>query len=329
MFNGAQKLIKNEVFETCVARAGLAPTVHNTQPARWKLDGDVISLFCDTNVGLVVGDPTGRDAALSCGAVLEGMSLALSCYGVAFQASYSGNDVSPGQGLIAVAHLHLEDGPEDPLQALLEQRFTWRGAFKDEPPSLFGWTRPDARMVLDQNSKDWVAQQNDWASHQIMQDIGFRRELVSWMRLRDGHPRLGLDGMERASMMMSKAEARLAPLMLTKLWGALDILGQTKSLTSESQVTSRSPIIALFHRDLNENSVVSGRAYLRMCLEAASLGFAGWPMAALTDHPATNVSLRERFGVPSDRRLIQAIRFGAPTGMAPPRARRPLNEVVR
>ena len=75
--------------------------------------------------------------------------------------------------------------------------------------------------------------------------------------------------------------------------------------------------------------VETGRAYLRMCLEAASLGFAGWPMAALSDHPVTQNEVSARFGIPSDRRLIQAIRFGVATGTAAPRARRPLEEVLR
>lgn len=322
-------MIRNEVFEECVLRAGLAPTVHNTQPARWRRDGEVLSLFCDTNVGLTVGDPTGRDAALSCGAILEGMVLALSAHGVHASAQYTGHNTAAGQGLVAVAHLTLQDGSEDPLHTQLEQRFTWRGAFENEAPALFGWTRADARFVLDKKSKDWFAQHNDWASHQIMQDARFRRELVSWMRLYDRHPRAGLDGMDRRSMLMTRSQARFAPLVLTRFWKVLNLLGMTKGVTSEAEITATTPVIALFHRDIHEDPVVSGRAYLRMCLEAASLGFAGWPMAALTDHPSANAATRERFGISSDRRLIQAIRFGKSTGAQPPRARRPLVEVVR
>lgn len=322
-------MITKDIFEKCVARAGLAPTVHNTQPARWVQDGDVVSLFCDTNVGLQVGDPTGTDAALSCGAVLEAMVLALSAHQIGAQVRYTGHDTAPGQGLIAVAHIALNEGHEDVLHRHLEQRFTWRGAFSRDPAELFGWTRADARLITDQKGKDWLAGQNDWASLQIMQSANFRRELLSWMRLKENHPRAGIDGMDRASLQMSDGEARLAPVLLTKLWRVLHVLGLTKGLTAEAGVTSQTPLIALFHRDINESPVVSGRAYLRMCLEAASLGFAGWPMAALTDHPTTHAGVRGRFGVSSDRRLIQVIRFGKPTRSAPPRARRPVSEVVR
>lgn len=322
-------MISQPIFESCVARAALAPTVHNTQPARWVRDANVLSLFCDTNVGLAAGDPTGRDAALSCGAVLEGMILALSAHGIMAEVGLTGNDTAPGQGLVAVAHLDMAKGAEDGLHAQLEHRFTWRGPFASDPAHLFGWTRSDARLLLDLASRDWLAERNDWASFEIMQDAGFRRELVQWMRLHDKHPRAGLDGMDRASMQMSKGQARFVPFALVRFWQALNAFGITKGLTSEREVTLTAPVIALFHRDIHENCVASGRAYMRLCLEAASLGLAGWPMAALSDHPQTSTQICERFGIGPDRRLVQVIRFGMPTGDAPTRARRPMAEVLR
>lgn len=322
-------MISRDVFETCVTRAALAPTVHNTQPARWVRDENVLSLFCDTNVGLTVCDPTGRDAALSCGAVLEAMMLALSAHQISAEVTLTGKDTAPNQGLVAVAHLKLSDGTKDGLHAQLEHRFTWRAAFAPDPAKLFGWTRPDARFVMDKTGRAWLAERNDWASFQIMQQDGFRKELLNWMRLSDAHPRAGLDGMDRASMQMSATEARMAPFALVTFWRFLNALGLTKGLVSEHNVTLTAPLIALFHVDNSENPVASGRAYLRMCLEACSLGFAGWPMAALSDHPTTNAQVCERFGIAPDRRLVQVIRFGIPTGEATARARRPLSDVIR
>ena len=220
--------LPQDIFECCVARAALAPTVHNTQPARWVHDGGVLSLFCDTDVGLTVGDPTGRDAALSCGTVLEAMMLALSAEGYGAKVYLTGADTAPQQGLVAVAHLTLEAGHEDGLHHQLEERFTWRGAFGADPAELFGWTRADARLVMDVPSRTWLAERNDRASFEIMQDAGFRRELVQWMRLSDRHPRKSLDGMDRASMQMSAFEAFAAPLALVKFWGGCSDLARQK-----------------------------------------------------------------------------------------------------
>lgn len=326
-------MIDRDKFEDCVRRSCLAPTIHNTQPARWVRDGDVLSLFCDTNIGLPAADADGRGAGLSCGAVLEGMALALSAHGIAAQATLTGHATTPGQGLVAVAHLTLSEGPEGGseggLHRQLEHRFTWRGAFAPEPLQLFGWTRPDTRLVMDRDSRAWLAERNDWASGQIMQDGAFRRELVNWMRLRDSHPRAGLDGMDRTALGLTKAQARAVPRIFLRHWAVMSKLGLTKRITQEVAVTLTAPTIALFHRDIHENSVIAGRAYLRLLLEAANLGLAAWPMAALADHPETRTELSQAFGIPSDRRLVQVLRLGLPTGAAPLRARRPLAEVMR
>lgn len=321
-------MIAQDLFESCVARAALAPTVHNTQPARWARDGARLSLLCDTDVGLPAADPEGRDAALSCGAVLEAMMLALSAHGLTASVSLTGSDTPPGSGRVPVAHLHLAPGSPDPLHQQLERRFTWRGAFQTDPVHVAGLARPDTQLIQDQPSRALIAAQNDAASLQIMQDRAFRRELVSWMRLGRRHPRAALDGMSRAAMQMSRAEAFAAPYVLRQLWPLLNCLGVSKAVTAEAQVTLTAPVIALFHSDISENPIETGRAYLRLCLEAAALGLAGWPMAALSDHDKTRHTVVDRFAIAPDRRLIQAIRFGVPTGAPPPPARRPLDEVL-
>lgn len=322
-------MIAMEVLKACVARAGLAPSTHNTQPARWALDTGGATLFCDTECGLPVGDPEGRDAALSCGAALEAMVLALSAEGVGAEVELAEDArFAPGNGLETVAHLRFIDGVEHGLHRQLEHRFTWRGRFDAAPLELYGWTRPDARLVLDDKGRKWLAERNDWASLQIMRDRAFRRELLDWMRLSPGHPRNGVDGMNRDAMNMPGPVAFGTPLVLGPLWPVLDKAGLTAGLTAEAAATLSAPVIALFHRPRGESPVESGRAYLRMCLEAASLGMAGWPMAALSDHPVTNGEICTRFGIAPDRRLVQAIRFGKPTGTAAPRARKPLSEVL-
>lgn len=310
-------MISDALFESCVQRAGLAPSLHNCQPARWLRDGDVLSLFCDTNIGVQVADSDGFFAALSCGAVLEGMVLALSAHSVGVRVSYTGHSAAPGQGLVALAHLTLFKGvEEDKLHAQLEHRFTWRGAFDAAPAQLYGWTRQDTRLVTDQAGKDWIAPLNDAASLRILQNSRFRRELLAWMRLNARHPRAGIDGMDAAALQLTPAQARALPRAFGWMWPLLTLCGKMKGLTSEADVTRDAPVIAIFHRPEDENPVHSGRAYLRLCLEAASLGFAGWPMAALADDPAAKGAVCARFGVPADRRFIQAIRFGTPAAMA-------------
>lgn len=60
-----------------VELAGLAPSVHNSQPWRFAWDGTALELREDRRRALPVLDPSGRELVLSCGAALFNARLAL------------------------------------------------------------------------------------------------------------------------------------------------------------------------------------------------------------------------------------------------------------
>ena len=321
-------MIARQVIDGIVQRATLAPSVHNTQPARWLIGDTAVTVYCDTRVAVPVADPDSFSAGLSCGAAVEAFCLAAAAEGLACAVDDLWT-TEPDAKLRPAAHITLTQAPADhALHDRLEARFTWRGLFDPAPDGLFGWTRADALLVTDQASQDWLAAANDWASWQIMQNRDFRLELLSWMRLTPRHPRSDIDGMNRATMGMSARDARLAGWALGPLWPVLHILGRTQALTAEAVATRSAGVVAVFHRPAGESPITTGRAYLRLWLEATSLGMAGWPMAALADHTATRADICVRYGIASDRRLVQCIRFGRATGPQPPRARRPLDQVL-
>ncbi|SCE72998.1 hypothetical protein GA0070607_0881 [Micromonospora coriariae] len=63
------------------ATAGHAPSVHNTQPWRWRVLPDALELRTVRDRQLAVTDPEGRLLALSCGAALHHARLALAAEG--------------------------------------------------------------------------------------------------------------------------------------------------------------------------------------------------------------------------------------------------------
>lgn len=321
-------MISDVVFRAVVARANLAPSIHNAQPARWRLRGDVIEIAADLAVTLPAVDPSGESIGLSCGAAVEATVVALP-FACEVVDVWDDADVLSWRGHRMVARITVGDAPfEDVMKAQLEQRFTWRGAFAAAPPRLFGWTREDAVFVMDQPTRGWLAAMNDRASLQILRDRAFRRELLSWMRLEAGHARYLYDGLSLAALRMDGRMAKTVRLGFGPLWSALDFFGRTKVMTAEAEVTMTAPIIACFHRPAGESACASGRAYLRMCLEAAHLGLAAWPMAALTDDHAAAADIAARLVIGPERRLVQVLRMGAPVGAQTPRARRPLSELI-
>jgi hypothetical protein len=60
-----------------VATAARAPSVHNTQPWRFRASRDTIDLLADRSRKLPRIDPAGREMLISCGAALFGLRLAI------------------------------------------------------------------------------------------------------------------------------------------------------------------------------------------------------------------------------------------------------------
>lgn len=61
--------------------AGLAPSVHNTQPWRWRVYPDHLDLYADRSRQLELADPAGRLLTISCGAALHHAQVAMAAQG--------------------------------------------------------------------------------------------------------------------------------------------------------------------------------------------------------------------------------------------------------
>jgi hypothetical protein len=61
--------------------AGHAPSIHNTQPWRWRVTGNELDLYLDHSRSLEVTDPESRLAVLSCGAALHHAVVSLAAAG--------------------------------------------------------------------------------------------------------------------------------------------------------------------------------------------------------------------------------------------------------
>lgn len=70
-----------ETVTTALLLAARAPSIHNSQPWRWRVAESALDLFADPGLQLRNVDPDGRDLLLSCGAALQHAVVAFAALG--------------------------------------------------------------------------------------------------------------------------------------------------------------------------------------------------------------------------------------------------------
>lgn len=312
--------------------ANLAPSVHNTQATRWRMEGpDAIGLYLDPARLLSVGDPEGRDAGLSAGAALEATGIVLGTHGLALRAFEPCPVDRDGPSLaLGVLRLGPGEGRRDLLD-LHDRRATWRGGFAPAPAAT-GQALERLAAAMDGVTLvpevAALADLGDAASLGLLRSPPFREELRSWMRLTPRHPGWSRDGLNAEALALGAVEARGAGVVL-RPWpfAALDAIGAAGPLLAERAKTLTAMAILLVHRPVGEPPIDSGRALYGHWLGLTGLGLAAWPLASLADEPTAQAEVVRRYAIPEDRRLVAAFRVGPPRGAAP-KARLPAAELV-
>lgn len=318
-----------------IAEARLAPSVHNVQPARWRLEGeDGLLLFEDLACRLAIGDPTGNDAGISLGAAAEGLRLAATRVGaLPLVEPASLSDAEEGLRPVARYRLAPVAPAPDPLSAHVEARRSWRGKF--EPPSAAdrqaaaALAGDDAAVLTDPDMLAGLARSFDAASFGFLREPGFRGELLSWMRLSRRHPRWSRDGLNAEAMAMGRIEAWGAGLLLGGGFGAFERFGLARPLLAEGSKVAGAAGLVVFHRPSDEPPFESGSHFYRLWLKLEGAGFGAAVLAALADCPVTAEQVAELAGIPAGHRVVSAFRIGRrPAGAVAGRARRPIEEVL-
>ena len=74
-------MVATDVIKAALLLACRAPSLHNSQPWRWVADGGAVRLFVDPNRVMYSADRRGREAIISCGAVLDHFRIAMAVAG--------------------------------------------------------------------------------------------------------------------------------------------------------------------------------------------------------------------------------------------------------
>src|SRR4051812_21288124 len=91
---------------------GYAPSIHNTQPWRWRVIGSSLELIAQRDRQLSVTDPAGRLLTISCGAALHHVRISLAVEGWSAHVERLPETVEPDLLARITLAEHAPSGPE-------------------------------------------------------------------------------------------------------------------------------------------------------------------------------------------------------------------------
>jgi hypothetical protein len=182
-----------EALVDAATTAGYAPSIHNTQPWRWRLTGNTLDLHLVRSRIMRTSDPDGRLATLSCGTALHHARVAMAAHGWQITVTR----MLQGADRDLLARLHVDrTSPIDltsvRLLSTISSRHTDRRAATDAPPDPEALTaitaaieaqgtrvhtlRPDQLLEL--------AAAADHAQRSQEADPAWQAELIYWTGIR-------------------------------------------------------------------------------------------------------------------------------------------------
>ncbi|WP_242605679.1 nitroreductase family protein [Frankia sp. Cppng1_Ct_nod] len=323
-----------DLVRTIVATAGLAPSIHNTQPWRWRATDHGLDLLADTSRQLGVADPDGRQLLLSCGAALLHARLAIRGAGLTpkvtiFPAGSDELDAGPlatinvtsGQPagpeddtlLAATHHRHTDRRPFDPRTLAPDVLRALRRAAETEAAWLVALDDADLRI-----DTSVLIARADWMENH---DPAYRAELESWSRTAPN----AVDGIPR-DVVVDTDRPRQSEFVIRDF----DVVGEPGLHLRQAGVERPMVVLIGTDGDAPADRLRAGQAMERVLLTATAHGVATSPLGQAVDLESTRELLRHSVGGLGHIQMI--IRIGYPLPDAKPldpTPRRPVNDILQ
>jgi nitroreductase len=316
-----------DAVEAALAVAVRAPSIHNTQPWRWRLDGAGLALLADRTRQLAVADPDGHSLLLSCGAALHLTELALRGAGYEVQTS-----VLPDPDTLAVFHAVGRAEPDEQtrreVEAATQRRsdrrpFAMRELAADTVEALQaaasdGWARIDFPTREDQRVDLAVAV--SWADRIERDDQAYVDEMNRWVRDPDVHALV--DGVPVDSVPHVPADhPRRADVPLRDFE-----VGLTGRQMIERDVDEK-PLIAVVLTDFDNDvdHLRAGQVMMRLMIEAELRGLSTCPLSQAVDFAEFRTRVQRVMGWVGYPQMM--LRVGYPTSPTAGLPRTPRRDV--
>lgn len=310
--------LSSEQTREVVRLAGLAPSLHNSQPWRFRLSPHAIELHSDPERRVPLADPEGRELRLGCGAVLMNLRLALEHAGVRPVVTLLPRLAGPtsvaevrngGQSKLSPAELELH-------RAIPERRSNRRPFLEIPVPTGHRHMLAEA-VRLEQGWLHELKRQElgrfeglvHRAHRAQMADARFRDELARWTGRSEG---------AHEGVPASAAGPQREP---QDQWVLRDFSGGKAHSRVPGKDFEDDPLLVVIcsYRSGVAADLQAGQAMQRMLLTATSLGLAASLVSQVVEVRDTWEELRRLLGGSLYPQAVVRIGYGSPTQPTPRR----------
>ncbi|MEV0702294.1 nitroreductase family protein [Saccharopolyspora sp. NPDC050389] len=304
-------------LEQAIRLAGMAPSLHNSQPWRFRILPHLIELHADPGRRLPAADPEDRELRLACGAALFNLRLAL-----------EHADIRPVVSLLphlgaSTALAEVRSGgrahprPEDTqLYEAITERHSHRNPFRDTPVSienrhlLVNAAHEEHALLREVQAGERGALEGlvHRANRAQMANARFREELAAWVGRADDTT----EGVP-ASLAGPKPEPQ-------DQWVHRDFTAGPTSRSPGTEFESHPLLVVLCSQhDSREADLRAGQALQRLWLTATARGLVASMLSQVIEVPETCEELRRLLGGSVTPQALLRIGHGAPSAATPRR----------
>jgi nitroreductase len=283
-----------------VATAARAPSVHNTQPWKFRISDNVIELHADRDRMLAHVDPAGRELVISCGAALFGLRLGFRQLGYLPAVELWPDPAQPSLLARAWPDAHVAmNSAEAELLAAVPHRHTHRGPFTpgEVSPRLLDALACDAaaegselRFVEQPKLVGDLAALVDLAAAEQEASSEVRAETRDWARPAGSQAKDGVPA--RAARGAEESAARAGLRFRTRDFGVATGGAADAAAGAEDEAAEPPLVTAVLVTpgDTRDDWLRAGQALNRLLLRAATR----WVFASLQSQPLETSRYREQ-----------------------------------
>jgi len=300
----------------------LAPSEYNTQPWRFRVQGETVELSLDSSRCLSVVDPENREMLISCGAACLNLRLAARHFGyLAWMESFILNDQPEILVRLGLGTREATTAEDERLFQAIPLRHTNRSVYDERSvaESVLTQLQREAgregtwlHLVQDDETRQAITRLIVAGDREQWADKRFRHELAEWV-----HPR----GEESADGLPGSAQAKGSIRQMTSPFVVRTFDLWREEAARDRQLTAGAPVLAVLgtFSDHRADWFNAGKALERVLLGACSSGLQTSFVNQPIEVPSLRTWLRQILGRDDFPHLVIRMGYGEPSVLTPRR----------